>query len=91
MSPNVFHSAVDLLFSRQSRAFTISRFALADKLKGTLTYEKRCILNPIALQVPTVFEPIDAEARDIRCNLLGLPGIDQLKLMKIAMDEQELA
>ena len=38
-------------------------------IKGKLTYEKRAILDPVALQVPIMFEPIDAEVRGDGCEM----------------------
>lgn len=54
------------------------------RVRGKLTYGFATISEVYASEVPSIFEAIGSEVRgDIRCNILGLPGIVMLELMLI--------
>ena len=54
------------------------------RLSGKLTYGSTTITEVYAAEVPNIFEAIGSEVRgDIRCNILGLPGIAMLELLQI--------
>ena len=51
---------------------------------GKLTYGFATINEVYAAEVPAIFEAIGSEVRgDIRCNILGLPGIAMLELLQV--------
>ena len=51
---------------------------------GKLTYGFATINEVYAAEVASMFETIGSEVRgDIRCNILGLPGIAMLELLQL--------